>query len=88
MIFYFPDCPEGWKYSSNNIEGGACYKVKRNYFNWYGARDDCLSNEADLVSITTKTEQDFVTNDLLQGNYMWLGMTDKGSEGEWAWSDK
>ena len=87
-MFYFPDCLENWKYSCNNVEGGACYKVKRNYFNSYGTRDDCLSNKADLVSITTKGEQDFVTNDLLQENYMWLEMKDKGSEGKWAWSDK
>lgn len=80
-------CSDGWSYFAYDLEGGACYKVKRNYFNWYGARDDCLSNSADLVSITTKAEQDFVTRDLLQGNYMWLGMTDKGSEGRWAWSD-
>lgn len=81
------DCPDGWKYFAENLEGGACYKVKRNYFNWYAARDDCLGNSADLVSITTKSEQDFVTRDLLQGNYMWLGMTDGDSEGQWAWSD-
>ncbi|XP_066922926.1 bone morphogenetic protein 1-like [Clytia hemisphaerica] len=81
------DCPEGWVYFAENLEGGACYIVKRNYFNWYAARDDCLGNSADLVSVTTKTEQDFITRDLLQGNYMWLGMTDGDLEGRWAWSD-
>lgn len=87
-IFFFIDCQEGWVYFGENIEGGACYTVKRNYFNWYAARDDCLGNSADLVSITTKQEQDFITRDLLQGNYMWLGMTDGDLEGRWAWSDK
>jgi len=80
-------CLHGWSYYENNIEGGACYIVKRNYFNWYGARDDCLQNHADLVSITTNLEQDFVTKDLLQGNYMWLGINDVNTEGHWAWSD-
>ena len=81
-------CRENWKYFEETIDGPACYLVKRNYFNWYGARDDCLQNFADLVSITTLPEQEFITDELLQGNYMWLGISDENTEGTWTWSDK
>ena len=62
--------------------------MKDNYFSWYGARDDCLANEADLLSVSNTKEQEFVTETLLKGNFVWLGFTDKDNEGRWAWSDK
>ncbi|XP_065072088.1 uncharacterized protein LOC135696579 [Rhopilema esculentum] len=82
-----PRCPVGWKLFPDTLDGPACYVVKNNYFSWYGARDDCLSNSADLVSITSRAEQEFVTKELLKGKFMWLGFTDKDDEGRWAWSD-
>lgn len=82
-----PRCPIGWKLFADTLNGPACYIVKNNYFSWYGARDDCLTNSADLVSITSQAEQEFVTRELLKGAYRWLGFTDKDDEGRWAWSD-
>ena len=78
----------GWKLFKSRNDGPFCYIVKKNYFSWYGARDDCLTNSADLVSITSQAEQEFVTRELLKGKFMWLGFTDKDDEGRWAWSDK
>eukprot|EP00794_Sanderia_malayensis_P016656 gene16656-18346_t len=80
-------CPVSWKLFENTPDGPACYVVKNNYFSWYGARDDCLANSADLLSITSQDEQEFVTTELLNGKFMWLGYTDKDYEGHWAWSD-
>ena len=87
-VSFIVGCPIGWKLFPNTLDGPACYIVKNNYFSWYGARDDCLANSADLVSITSRAEQEFVTRELLMGAYRWLGFTDKDDEGRWAWSDK
>ena len=83
-------CPQDWNYSSKGIDGGACYIVKRNDLTWEDARDDCLSNNADLVSIANKEEQGYI-EELLRSNddkRMWLGLNDKETEGTWTWTDK
>ena len=77
----------GWSYFKKDIEGGACYIMKSSQLDWFSARNNCLSMNADLVSITTKEEQDYITKDLARGKYTWLGLTDKDSEGSWIWSD-
>ena len=62
--------------------------VKEKYKNWYGARSDCLKYFADLTSITTLAEQEFITKELMRGDYVWLGLSDAGKEGNWSWVDK
>jgi len=48
-------CPAGWSsYSSN------CYWVSSQAVDWSAARADCVSKNADLVSISDSNEQQFV----------------------------
>ena len=64
--------------------------MKRNDLTWEEAKDDCLSNNADLVSIANKEEQDYI-EELLRSNdgkRMWLGFNDKEMEGTWTWTGK
>merc|ERR1719210_886085 len=69
-------CPADWSQF-----GGRCYKFVKETKVWSEARDDCLSQQADLASIHSSEENQFV-NELGDGRRFWLG----GKFG-WSWSD-
>ena len=53
---------------------------------WDEARQTCLSNNADLVSIHSKEERKYFWN-LAGRNTFWTGGNDINTEGSWTWSD-
>ncbi|KAJ7986772.1 hypothetical protein DPEC_G00331850 [Dallia pectoralis] len=65
------DTANDWK-----LFGSNCYKLKTNSRkNWLGARLDCLREGADLVSITTPEEEQYVTGRLENNLDLWLGFS-------------
>jgi len=84
-----PICPRGWvSHVMEDTDTVYCYLVRTNMRTWYLARDDCLNSDSDLLSITSATEQEFVTKHLLAESFMWIGFNDLENEGKWAWSDR
>ncbi|XP_059206529.1 lactose-binding lectin l-2-like [Centropristis striata] len=80
------NCPMFW-YSFN----GRCYKYVATDMTWADAELHCLSQRANLVSIHSQGEQNFVKSlvknfDHAEG-YTWIGITDIHKEGSWMWSD-
>ncbi|XP_060916099.1 lactose-binding lectin l-2-like [Labrus mixtus] len=79
-------CPLFW-YNFN----GRCYKYISTPTTWADAELYCLSLSANLVSIHSLEEQNFVKS--LIRNYdhteewTWIGLTDIHKEGKWMWSD-
>ncbi|XP_070592852.1 C-type lectin domain family 4 member A-like [Erythrolamprus reginae] len=53
--------------------------------NWEMARQKCVNCDSHLVIINNKQEQDFVAQILKQS--IWLGLSDKETEGTWRWVD-
>ncbi|KAI9539793.1 hypothetical protein NQZ68_001725 [Dissostichus eleginoides] len=79
-------CPMFW-YSFNN----RCYKYIATDMDWADAELHCLSEGANLVSIHSKAEHEFVRSliknfDPAEG-YTWIGLSDVHKEGKWMWSD-
>lgn len=80
------NCPMFW-YSFN----GRCYKYVATRLTWADAELSCVSQGANLVSIHSLEEDDFVS--LLIGNFdpaqgfTWIGLSDLHKEGGWMWSD-
>ncbi|XP_033988862.1 lactose-binding lectin l-2-like [Trematomus bernacchii] len=79
-------CPMFW-FSFND----RCYKYTAAYLTWAEAEFHCVSDGANLVSIHSKAEDDFVTSliknfDPAEGR-TWIGLSDVHQEGRWMWSD-
>ncbi|XP_026215280.1 CD209 antigen-like protein E [Anabas testudineus] len=64
--------------------GGSFYYISSNKTTWQQSRDYCLQKSADLIIINTKEEQDF--SNMFQ-KVMWIGLTDRQTEGVWKWVD-
>ena len=53
---------------------------------WDGARERCDGLGATLAVVTSAAEAEFVAG-LCDGRYMYLGATDRETEGQWRWVD-
>ncbi|XP_033985048.1 CD209 antigen-like protein C [Trematomus bernacchii] len=69
----------GWKYFS-----GSLYTISSINKNWQASRDDCLQKGADLVIVNSQEEQKYITS---FGERVWIGLTDRATEGRWKWVD-
>ncbi|XP_012734334.1 galactose-specific lectin nattectin [Fundulus heteroclitus] len=70
---------------------GRCYKYFGSKMTWGEAELQCVSEGANLVSIHSLGEHEFV-NLLIQNfdpslTWTWIGLTDLYKEGAWVWSD-
>lgn len=79
-------CPLFW-FSFN----GRCYKYISTRATWADAELYCVSVGANLVSIHSVDEENFIKR--LIGNFdhtyglTWIGLSDLHKEGRWMWSD-
>ncbi|XP_026156082.1 C-type lectin domain family 10 member A-like [Mastacembelus armatus] len=71
-------CPEGW-----TRFGCSCYFKSTEKKRWYESRSDCQDKGADLVSINSKEEQEFVTT-LTSKGQSWIGLF---RDSTWKWVD-
>ncbi|XP_030003830.1 lactose-binding lectin l-2-like [Sphaeramia orbicularis] len=79
-------CPPFW-FNFN----GRCYKYVATELTWADAELHCVSQRANLVSIHSLEEHNFVKSliqnfDHAQG-HTWIGLSDTHKEGAWMWSD-
>uniref|UniRef100_A0A3Q2T655 C-type lectin domain-containing protein n=1 Tax=Fundulus heteroclitus TaxID=8078 RepID=A0A3Q2T655_FUNHE len=79
-------CPEFW-YSFND----RCYKYVATLMTWGDAEQHCVSQGANLVSIHSLQEENFVKR--LISNFdpaqksNWIGLSDAQKDGTFFWSD-
>nr|XP_020728574.1 C-type lectin domain family 4 member F [Odocoileus virginianus texanus] len=53
---------------------------------WQEAEQFCVSHGAHLASVTSEEEQAFLIQ-FTGSVYYWIGLTDRGTEGRWRWTD-
>ncbi|MBE0174937.1 C-type lectin domain-containing protein, partial [Bacillus spizizenii] len=75
-------CPYGW----TNF-GVRCYKFFSQSTNWIAAERKCIDQHANLASVHSELENDFLLRLLPTSTRCWLGVHDGVQEGEWLWSD-
>ncbi|XP_067281136.1 CD209 antigen-like protein E [Pseudorasbora parva] len=68
---------DGW------IAHGKLYLFSSDKLNWWRSRDVCVSKGADLVTITSQSEQDFLVSKMNVTH--WIGLNDLDTEGHWVW---
>ncbi|XP_050958568.1 CD209 antigen-like protein E, partial [Labeo rohita] len=62
---------------------GKLYLFNSDKLNWSSSRDVCVLKGADLVTITSQTEQNFLASKIKETH--WIGLNDLESEGHWVW---
>ena len=77
---------------TQNPDNGHYYEYFDWYaFNWFNAKYHAENRSYNninghLVTITSQSENDFVTNLIPDGKYAWLGLTDEDVEGDFIWA--
>ncbi|XP_050958643.1 galactose-specific lectin nattectin-like isoform X2 [Labeo rohita] len=76
-------CPYGW------INFGVrCFKFFSSTVHWVTAEKNCQSLGANLASIHSKIEQEFLLSLLPSSSTRcWIGTHDGNHEGQWLWTD-
>ncbi|KAM6180323.1 C-type lectin domain family 4 member F [Erethizon dorsatum] len=72
---------QGWK-----VFGGNLYYFSHVKKSWHEAEKFCVSQGAHLTSVTSQEEQAFLVQ-FTSASYHWIGLTDRGTEGSWRWTD-
>ncbi|XP_059205172.1 galactose-specific lectin nattectin-like [Centropristis striata] len=80
------NCSTSW-----NSFNGSCYKFVATRMTWADAELHCVSQRANLVSIHSLEENNFVES-LIKNferfpGHTWIGFSDIHKEGSWMWSD-
>ncbi|KAK2899176.1 hypothetical protein Q8A67_010594 [Cirrhinus molitorella] len=76
-------CPYGW----TNF-GVRCFKYCSQAVNWITAEKNCQKEDANLASVRSKVENDFLMSLLPTiSSLSWIGAHDGVQEGQWVWSD-
>ena len=79
-------CPEGWSRNQTS-----CYWVVFDQVDWVAAKNGChqLHPSSHLASSGSALENDVIghLHSVSQSYFLWLGGTDSGDEGNWAWTD-
>ncbi|XP_026087228.1 CD209 antigen-like protein E [Carassius auratus] len=74
----FLNCDVSW-----TAYNGKLYFFSSNYMDWSRSRAFCVSKGADLVTITSQTEQEFLASKIKA--WYWIGLSDLETEGHWVW---
>ncbi|XP_073675634.1 galactose-specific lectin nattectin-like [Garra rufa] len=76
-------CPYGW----TNF-GVRCFKFFSQSVNWVTAERNCQKEDANLASVRSKLENDFLLSLLPSSSTRcWIGAHDGEQEGQWLWND-
>ena len=68
--------------------GNHCYYWSRDTKTWDEAEAFCKEEGGHLASVTSKAINDYIAEGLKQkDHFIWIGGSDKESEGTWKWSD-
>ncbi|XP_007935397.1 C-type lectin domain family 4 member D [Orycteropus afer afer] len=75
-------CPVGWRAFQSN-----CYIFLNDNKTWAESVSNCTGMGANLVTIRTEAEQNFIIKFLDRQLSYFLGLTDQNTEGQWYWVD-
>jgi hypothetical protein len=68
-----------------NPDNNHAYQRVDTLATWDAAKTACAGLGAHLATVTSQTENDWISNNILDGKHPWLGGTDTTQEGTWSW---
>ena len=78
-------CPTGWV--QQHKSDSHCYLFYEGKKTWTAAKTYCQQKNANLVSIHSKEENDFIAKNMLKSGHYWMGFNDIVKANKWVWSD-
>ncbi|XP_074550098.1 uncharacterized protein LOC141807788 [Halichoeres trimaculatus] len=75
-------CANGWRKFENS-----CYFTSVLKKTWNRAREFCKARGADLATIKSQDQMDFINGLYGSDQEVWIGLSDEGVEGQWRWVD-
>ncbi|KAF4111753.1 type-2 ice-structuring protein-like isoform X1 [Onychostoma macrolepis] len=76
------NCHYGW-----TPFGDRCYKFFSQSISWIAAERKCIDQHANLASVHSELENDFLLSLVPSSKRCWFGVHDGVQEGAWLWSD-
>ncbi|XP_023404840.1 C-type lectin domain family 4 member D [Loxodonta africana] len=76
-------CPVDWRAFQSN-----CYIILNDKKTWDESVKNCTGMGANLVTISTEAEQNFIIQSLDTQFSYFLGLTNQNTEGQWQWVDR
>nr|XP_020143341.1 C-type lectin domain family 4 member A-like [Microcebus murinus] len=76
-------CPKNWRSFSSK-----CYFISTEAKSWHENEEDCSRMGAHLLVISTKDEQDFITQNLNEHSAYFVGLSDPEGRRRWQWVDQ
>uniref|UniRef100_A0A3B3ZEQ7 Mannose receptor, C type 2 n=1 Tax=Periophthalmus magnuspinnatus TaxID=409849 RepID=A0A3B3ZEQ7_9GOBI len=76
------DCDVGWQ----SFQAG-CYKLNSEKMDWDAAQKNCQKMEANLVSIHTLPELEFLLTNVKKVEQVWIGLHDTNMQMDFQWTD-
>ncbi|XP_069505663.1 hepatic lectin-like [Ambystoma mexicanum] len=78
--YFIQSCQDRWV-----LNNSRCYLFSIEYASWENSQTSCRGQQSDLVIISDRMEQDFITTKTRVFDIHWIGLTDKEQQGQWKW---
>uniref|UniRef100_K7GEA1 C-type lectin domain-containing protein n=1 Tax=Pelodiscus sinensis TaxID=13735 RepID=K7GEA1_PELSI len=75
-------CPVNWL-----KHRGKCYWLSEKIRNWQNSRDDCLTNNSQILVVQDENEMAFMRNITQGSNLVWIGLSVSIPEKKWIWAN-
>ncbi|KAF5895832.1 C-type lectin domain family 4 member E-like, partial [Clarias magur] len=75
-------CDSDWVFYNNK-----CYHTSAQRLSWNDAEKNCVLQRGHLLVVNDRKEMEFVSQFIEQHLNYWIGLVERGEEGDWSWVD-
>ncbi|KAM9475920.1 hepatic lectin-like isoform 1-T4 [Clarias gariepinus] len=75
-------CDNEWVFYNNK-----CYYTSAQRLSWNDAEKNCVLRRGHLLVVNDRKEMEFVSKFIEERLNYWIGLVERGGEGDWSWVD-